>query len=274
MKATAFSAACKERSDVDVSAGLVEQPCSATVSRLTGCGMGPDLRLLWSGCGAAETDFNGALSAAETALTGAVCAAETNFHGMLPRSRSLSQLRGHAGAVAGEVCFSQDHDQVVDPVHRDVSVLAELEDVCVRRRKAGCSAGVASDMSRIQVGSGRNSRIHGSQSSSFACACVSSGSLLGACVVGSASAAVGSACLPAVRTRSYADVAASACGGMAVKQRHACNSVVSGGFLLVQKSTSYNVDTGRQGPMGTRRVKGGVSGLAEDLRPVSEVEEG
>ena len=113
--------------------------------------MGPDLRLLQSGCGAAETDFNGALSAAETALTGAVCAAETDFHGMLPRSRSLSQLRGHAGAVAGEVCFSQDHDQVVDPVHRDVSVLAELEDDCVRRRKAGCSAGVASDMSRIQV---------------------------------------------------------------------------------------------------------------------------
>ena len=274
LKATAFSAACKERSDVDVSAGLVEQPCSATVSRLSGFGMGPDLRLLQSGCGAAETDFNGALSAAETALTGAVCAAETDFHGMLPRSRSLSQLRGHAGAVAGEVCFSQDHDQVVDPVHRDVSVLAELEDDCVRRRKAGCSAGVASDMSRIQVGSGRNSRIHGSQSSSFACARVSSGSLLGACVVGSASAAVGSACLPAVRTRTYADVAASACGGMAVMQRHACNSVVSGGFLPVQKSTSYNVGTGRQGPTGTRRVKGGVSGLAEDLHPVSEVEAG
>ena len=88
------------------------------------------------------------------------------------------------------------------------------------------------------------SRIHGSQSSSFACARVSSGSLLGACGVGSASAAVGSACLPAVRTRTYADVAASACGGMAVKQRHACNSVVSGGVLLVQKSTRYNVGIG------------------------------
>ena len=119
-----------------------------------------------------------------------------------------------------------------------------------------------------------NSRIHGSQSSSFACARVSSGALLGACVVGSASAAVGSACLPAVCTRTYADVAASACGGMAVKKRHACNSVVSGGFLPVQKSTSYNLGTGRQSPTGTRRVKGGVSGLAEDLRPVSEVEAG
>ena len=30
----------------------------------------------------------------------------------------------------------------------------------------------------------------------------------------------------------------------------------------------------RKGPTGTRRVKGGVSGLAEDLRPVSEVETG
>ena len=230
-----------------MSAGLVAQPCSATVSRLSGCGVGPDLRLLRSGGGAAETDFNGALSAAETALTSAVCVGETDFHGMLPRSRSLFQLRGHAGAVAGEVCFSQDHDQVVDPVHRDVSVLAELEDVCVRRRKAGCGAGVASDMSRIQVGSGRNSRIHWSQSSSLACARVSSGRLLGACGVGSASAAVGSACLPAVRTRSYADVAASACGGMAVEQRHACNSVVSGGFFPVQKSTSYNLGTGKAG---------------------------
>ena len=262
LKATAFSAACMKRSVVDGFAGLVEQPCFATVSRLSGFGVGPDLRLLQSGLGAAETDFNGALSVAGTALSGAVRAAETDFHGVLnaaetalpgavgavdcisPRLRSLPPLRGFAGTVAGEVC-SQGHDQVVDPVHRDVSVLAELDGDCVVRRKTGCSAGVASDLSRIQVGSGRNSRIHGSQSSCFACARVSSGALLGACVVGSASAAVGSARLPAVRTRTYADVAASACGGMAVMQRHACNSVVSGGFLPVQKSTSYNLGTGR-----------------------------
>ena len=59
---------------------------------LTGCGMGPDSRLLRLRGGAAETDFNGALSVAETALTDAVCAAETDFHGMIPRSRSLSHL--------------------------------------------------------------------------------------------------------------------------------------------------------------------------------------
>ena len=145
------------------------------------------------------------------------------------------------------------HDQVVDPVPGDVSVLAEPEGVCVRRRKAGCSAGVDSDISR------RNSRIHGSQSSS--------GCLPGACGVGSVSAADGSACLPAVRTRSYADVAASACGGMAVEQRHACNSVVSGCFLPVQKSTSYNLGTGRKGPTWRRGSKGGVSSPAEDLLP-------
>ena len=60
----------------------------------------------------------------------------------------------------------------------------------------------------------------------------------------------------------------------------ACSAGGTGGFLPVQKSTSYCLrnswsDTVRgQGPTGTRRVKGGVSGLAEDLRPVSEVEAG
>ena len=72
---------------------------------------------------------------------------------------------------------------------------------CVSRRfvragKVGCSVFNDSDASGIHAEHMRhNSRIHGSQSSFFACARVSSGSLLGACVVGSASAAVGSACL-------------------------------------------------------------------------------
>ena len=54
-----------------------------------------------------------------------------------------------------------------------------------------------------------------------------------------------------------------------MKQRHACNSVVSGGFLPVQKSTSYNLEVERQGPRERRCTKGGVSGPTEDLRPVS-----
>ena len=39
------------------------------------------------------------------------------------------------------------------------------------------------------------------------------------------------------------------------------NSVVSGGLLPVQKTTSYNLDVGRQGPTSGRRVKGGDSSL-------------
>ena len=58
------------------------------------------------------------------------------------------------------------------------------------------------------------------------------------------------------------------------------NSGGTGGLLSVQKSTSYCLDnswsdTGRdQGPTGRRCTKGGVSGPAEDFRPVSEVEAG
>ena len=61
------------------------------------------------------------------------------------------------------------------------------------------------------------SRILESQSSSLACARALSGGLLGARGVGAVSVALGSACLLAVCTRSYAGVAASACGVMAVK---------------------------------------------------------
>ena len=52
------------------------------------------------------------------------------------------------------------------------------------------------------------------------------------------------------------------------------NSRCTGGLLPVCKSTSYNLEVGSQGPRGRKRVKGGVSGPAEDLRPVSEVEAG
>ena len=53
---------------------------------------------------------------------------------------------------------------------------------------------------------------------------------------------------------------------------HARRTVTSMHALTAHNSWS---DTGRvQGPTGTRRVKGGVSGPAEDLRPVSEVEAG
>ena len=52
------------------------------------------------------------------------------------------------------------------------------------------------------------------------------------------------------------------------------NSRGAGGLLPVCKSTSYNLEVVRQGPTWRRGSKGGASGLAEDLRSVSEVEAG
>ena len=52
------------------------------------------------------------------------------------------------------------------------------------------------------------------------------------------------------------------------------NSRGTSGLLPVCKSTSYNLEVGRQGPTRRKGSKGGVSGPAEDLRPVSEVEAG
>ena len=52
------------------------------------------------------------------------------------------------------------------------------------------------------------------------------------------------------------------------------NSRCARGLLLVCKSTSYTLGSSSQGPRGRRCTKGGVSGQAKDLRPVSEVEAG
>ena len=52
------------------------------------------------------------------------------------------------------------------------------------------------------------------------------------------------------------------------------NSWGAGGLLPVQRSTSYSLGGGRQDPTERRSTKGGVSGPAEDLRPVSEVKAG
>ena len=81
-----------------------------------------------------------------------------------------------------------------------------------------------------------------------------------------------SACARCV-ARSAASASARVCFGSS-------SSAVSAAVAHAHASTLHGAhnswsDTVRvQGPTGTRRVKGGVSGPAEDLRPVSEVEAG
>ena len=254
-----------------MSAGLVEQPCSATVSRLFGSGMGPDLRLLRSGGGAAETDFNGALSAAETALTGAVC-----FHDRVPFLsfvvmperlqekfvflRIMTKLL--ILSIVTFLCLLSLKMSASDDARfiTKLSTLCIVTFPCLLSWKMSASDDVRPGVVLVLPLRCLKFRLDLVVILEFM-------GLLGACGVGSASDAVGSVCLPAVCTRSYADVAASACGGMAVEQRHACNSVVSGGFLPVQKSTSYNLGTGRQGPTWRRGSKGGVSSPARRFAP-------
>ena len=80
---------------------------------------------------------------------------------------------------------------------------------------------------------------------------------------------------PARFSRSFAAVVADAASACATSVHDsAFNSGSAGGLLPVCKSTSYNLEVCSQGPRGRRSSKGGVSGPAEDLRPVSEVEAG
>ena len=289
LKASAISAACMKRSGVTLahcpvraagacsgSSPLPRQTCDAerlAIASWSKCGRGAFCSGSTAG-GRGATDFleldpvvgmgRSAVAAGHAASSGFIAdgRGETDFLELDPVVGM-----GRSAVAAGQAASS---GSIADG--RGETDLLKLDPVVGIDGNADAAGQAGSRfVSRMQSDLGLNSRIHGSQSSCFACARVSSGALLGACVVGSASAAVGSARLPASRTRTYADVAASACGGMAVMQRHACNSVVSGGFLPVQKSTSYNWGTGRQGPTGTTRVKGGVSGPAEDLRPVPEV---
>ena len=94
------------------------------------------------------------------------------------------------------------------------------------------------------------------------------------CVAGSAAASS-----VACRTARSSGVAGLCMSEDGTSMDGACNSGGTGGLLSVQRFTSYCdnswSDTDRvQGPTGTKRVKGGVSGPAEDLRPVAEVAAG
>ena len=120
---------------------------------------------------------------------------------------------------------------------------------------------------------GHQSRIHGSSHFSHARArAVAVAALPARAASRSASSVVAT---PARFSRSFAAVVADAASACATAVHgSAFNSGSAGGLLPVCKSTSSHLDVCSQGPTGTRRVKGGVSGAAEDLRPVSEVEAG
>ena len=57
-------------------------------------------------------------------------------------------------------------------------------------------------------------------------------------------------------------------------QDHGMHDALNLGLLPVCKATSYNLEVCRQGPTRRKCTKGLVSGPAEDLLPVSEVETG
>ena len=109
--------------------------------------------------------------------------------------------------------------------------------------------------SRIQSLGGR-SRIHGSSHFSHARACAVAAVALPA---GAASrSATPVIATPTRFSRSFAEVVADLAS--------ACATSVH--------DSAFNSEVCSQGPTGTKRVKGGVSGPAEDLLPVSEVEAG
>ena len=161
-----------------------------------------------------------------------------------------------------------------DPVEpKTCQFLDKAESAVQGKRQAGltvaCGLSLDSLKSRFhRVCLTHNSRIHSSHLASHARARSSVVSVTGDCC--------------ARFPRSFAAVVAAdvampdACvnGRSRGSRNHAFNSGGAGGLLPVCKSTSYHLDVCSQGPTGRKRVKGGVSGPAEDLRPVSEVEAG
>ena len=158
-----------------------------------------------------------------------------------------------------------------DPRQGDLGV--GIEDV---RAGSSATAGESSGIIGLREVSDSDSSVHISRVSN------SLNSYVG--VVMSACASAACALPAAAAPRSWSTVArlsdAVVAHAHASPMHRARNSGGTGGLLPVQRSTSYCLrnswsDTDRvQGPTGTRRVKRGVSGPAEDLRPVAEVAAG
>ena len=188
-------------------------------------------------------------------------------------------MGGACSALGVRVRTARASPVVEDAFANNVHVLDDgLKGACsalgVRDRPARAVAGESSGIIGLHEVSESDSSLHISRVTN------SLNSSLGVDMSGRARAA--SALPAAAAPRSCSTVArlSNAVGAHAHASPMHCarNSGGTGGLLLVQGSTSYCLDnswsdTGRvQGPTGTRRVKGGVSGLAEDLLPVSEVE--
>ena len=179
-------------------------------------------------------------------------------------SDSVGSVSEDACAVTPSAVCVSDPVGSVSEAHDVVTVAAE------ESRQAGLtvSRGLSLDSqnSRIHLGClTHNSRIHSSHLASQARARSSVVSVTGDCC----------ARFPRSFAAVVADVAMpDACvnGRNRGSRSHAFNSGGAGGLLPVCKSTSYHLDVCSQGPTGRKRVKGGVSGPAEDLLPVSEVE--
>ena len=121
-----------------------------------------------------------------------------------------------------------------------------------------------------------NSHRHNSPLFGFACSCLARARAVDFPALSACAAPCVSVCSsrPAQLLRSFADVVAADARACDSVHNSARNSRVTGGLLPVCKSTSYFLEVGRQGPTRRKGSKGGVSGPAEDLRHVSEVEAG
>ena len=194
-----------------------------------------------------ETDYSEKVVASAAAATAGEC---KGINGSLEVIESEFSAKSGAAAVVAATVGSETADQ------------------------AGVLHGTSSLFLNSRIPPhGHRSRIHGSSHSSHARArAVAVAALPAGAASRSASSVVAT---PARFSRSFAAVVADAASACATSVHDsAFNSGSAGGLLPVCKSTSYNLEVCSQGPTGRRSSKGGVSGPAEDLRPVPEVEAG
>ena len=263
--------------------------CLGRSARLTGCSGVHSLKskVFVSGSGSGEPVLSGQLAskgamsvsgsrktrAGETELIGAV----SEMRSPVPRAGAVSvfgsrethagelELMGAMSELGSRVTFAGEF-----PLKGAVSVFAgaALHGEVKASRFLGATASEYEGIIRLRHGSVSSPSINSSM-----------GVDLSACACGAAALpAVASAC--GVRTSAALRSSASSAHA-SVSPLHfnswsdtVRNSRCGGGLLPVCKSTSYTLGVGRKGPTGRRCTKGGVSGPAEDLRPVSEVEAG